>query len=96
MELLKELNRLNNLQYAVVAFSRGTDVNAYCFMTTTEDLQEGDMLVVKTKDGFCIAYFYEYTEEPNDIRRATNWIVQKIDTKEFEANVAAFAERSNT
>jgi hypothetical protein len=95
MEILKELNRLNNLRYAMIGFSTGTDVASYCFMTTLDDLKNGDILVVNTKNGLSIAYFARYTEDPNAIERATNWVVQKVDIKEYEANVQAYIERNN-
>jgi hypothetical protein len=92
MDVLKHINRISSKKIAVVMFSRGT----MCyFKTTLDDLEENDMVLVHTKQGYEIAHFYEYTTYEFDVEKAIHWIVQKIDTTEYEENKKLFEEDNN-
>ncbi len=67
--------------YANVTFEKGD--RKFSFFTTINDLYKGDKVIVQTQRGLGIATFVSYID-PNT--RANNWIVQKIDMKEYRRN----------
>src|SRR5699024_3763769 len=52
----------------------------YQYITTIEDLEYGDLIVVEVRDTYAVGVFMEYVTEGN----GSKYIVSKIDTEEVE------------
>lgn len=72
---------------ALVKFIRGSFDQEYSYITDIDDLEEGEVVVVQTNDAYSIAIFQRYSEHKSDIKKATKWIVQVVDTEAFETKL---------
>lgn len=54
---------------------------AYHFFTTIEDLEEGDLLVVETQNGYKVVHFQKYLLTSS---YAKSYVVQKVETEKLE------------
>lgn len=54
----------------------------YSYKTNLTDLQQGDLVIVPTRDTFKIGTFEEYMEEDS---KATRWLVSKVDFTEYNS-----------
>lgn len=53
----------------------------YHFFTTIEDLEEGDLLVVETQNGYKVVQFHKYLLTSS---YAKSYVVQKVETEKLE------------
>lgn len=70
------------MKQALVKFQNqnGWSDKNYQYITTIEDLEYGDLIVVEVRDTYAVGVFMEYVTEG----KGTKYIISKIDTEEVE------------
>ena len=72
------------MKVVLVKFIHSSFDNSYSYKTNIDDLKENDYVVVQTQDEYSLAKVFRYTSNPDKVKRATKWVVQKIDIEHFK------------